>query len=96
MLSRMDVSRVADEKYIYLPSAGYVSVRVSSNNNSTFVGLGTPYVNGTNISFPTYDQFNVGLGGRVVFPVLPTSGIEIYFGSSIGEATLAVTITYHY
>ncbi|MGD0159108.1 MAG: helix-turn-helix domain-containing protein [Candidatus Bathyarchaeia archaeon] len=81
---------------IYVPSAGYVSVRVSSNNNSTFVGLGTPYVSGTNVSFPTYDQFNVGFGGTVVFPVLPTSFTDISFGSSIGEATLAVTITYYY
>jgi cell division protein FtsB len=81
---------------VNVPSAGYVSVRVSSNNNSTFVGLGTPYVSGTNISFPTFDQFNVGFGGTVVFPILPTSFTEIYFGSSIGEATLTVTITYYY
>ena len=81
---------------LYVPSTGYISVRVSSNNNSTFVGLGTPYVSGANVSFPTYDQFNVGFGGTVVFPVLPTSFTEISFGSSIGEATLAVTITYYY
>jgi len=80
----------------YAPSAGYVSVRVSSNNNSTYVGLGTPYFNGTYISFPTYDQFNVGFGGTVVFPVLPTSVSEIIFGSSFGEATLTVTMTYYY
>lgn len=86
----------------YVPSAGYVSIRVSSNNNSTYVGLGTFYIlnstniNSTNIFFPTYYQFSVGFGGTVVFPVLPTSLISIYFGSSIGEATLTITITYYY
>lgn len=85
----------------YVPSAGYVSIRVSSNNNSTYVGLGTFYIlnstniNSTNIFFPTY-QFSVGLGGTVVFPVLPASMISIYFGSSIGEATLTLTIIYYY
>ena len=82
---------------VYVPSAGYVSIRVSSNNNSTYVGLGTFYIlNNTNISFPTHYQFSVGFGGTVVFPVLPTSWIEVYFGSSFGEATLTVTITYYY
>jgi hypothetical protein len=82
-----------------VPSAGYVSIRVSSNNNSTYVGLGTPSIsptNSTDINFPTYYQLSVGFGGTVVFPVLPTSWIQIYFGSSFGEATLTVTITYYY
>jgi len=35
----------------YVPSAGYVSIRVSSNNNSTYVGLWTLYIlNSTNIN----------------------------------------------
>jgi len=86
----------------YALSAGYVSVHVSSDNNSTFVVLGVPFAfNGTNsdstyISFPTYDRINVGFVGTVVFPVLSTSYTEIFFGSSIGEATLTVTITYYY
>jgi cell division protein FtsB len=86
----------------YAPSAGYVSVHISSDNNSTYVVLGVPFAfNGTNsdstyISFPTYDRINVGFGGTVVFPVSPTSYTEIYFGSSIGEATLTITITYYY
>lgn len=77
----------------YVPSGGYISIRVSSNNNSTYVGLGTN-ITSAPIFFPTYYQ--VGFGGTVVFPVLPASLIEIYFGSSIGEATLTVTITYYY
>jgi cell division protein FtsB len=85
---------------IYVPSAGYVSVRVSSDNNSTFVVLGVPSafngINSTYISFPTYDQINVGFGGTVVFPVSPTSYTEIFLGSSVGEATLTITITYYY
>jgi DNA-binding transcriptional ArsR family regulator/flagellar basal body-associated protein FliL len=83
----------------YVPSGGYVSIRVSSNNNSTYVGLGTSYIlNGTNSVVQTWhrNQFSVGFGGTVVFPVLPASWIEIYFGSSIGEATLTLTITYYY
>ena len=97
----------------YVSSAGYVSIRVSSNNNSTYVGFGTSYilnstniggafnvngtnVNGTNMFFPIYYKFIVGFGGTLVFPVLPTSLISIYFGSFIGEATLTLTITYYY
>jgi DNA-binding transcriptional ArsR family regulator/flagellar basal body-associated protein FliL len=82
-----------------VPSAGYVSIRVSSNNNSTYVGLGTPSIsptNSTDINFPTNYQFRVGFGGTVVFPVSPTSMIQIYVGISFGEATLTVTITYYY
>jgi cell division protein FtsB/DNA-binding HxlR family transcriptional regulator len=84
---------------IYMPSGGFVSIRVSSNNNSTYVRLGTSYIlNSTNSFVQTWpqNQFSVGFGGTVVFPVSPASWIEIYFGSSIGEATLTVTITYYY
>jgi hypothetical protein len=96
---------------VYVPSAGYVSIRVSSNNTSTYVDALTYILNGTylNETFthtelnntniftaPYYYQFNVGLGGTVVFPVLPTSWIQILVGSSFGEATLTVTITYYY
>jgi hypothetical protein len=36
---------------IHVPSAGYVSIQVSSNNTSTYVGLGTFYpVNDTNVN----------------------------------------------
>jgi cell division protein FtsB len=77
----------------YVPSAGYVSIRVSSNNTSTSVAVINS--NGTNIIGGTY-QFSVGFGGTVVVPVLPTSWIDIIFGASIGEATLTVTITYYY
>jgi DNA-binding transcriptional ArsR family regulator len=92
--------------FMYVPSAGYVLIRVSSNNNSTYVRLETFYrlnitatniFNNTNIFFPQASyQFDVGFGGTVVFPVSSTSMLEIFVGSSIGEATLTVTITYYY
>lgn len=99
--------------FVYVPSAGYVSIRVSSNNTSTYVDAGTYILNGTYLNgtvimhhtelnntniftAPYYYQFNVGLGGTVVFPVLPTSWIQILVDSSIGEATLTITITYYY
>jgi hypothetical protein len=78
-----------------VPSAGYVSIRVSSNNNSTYVALFYP-LNSTNIGPTTY-QISVGFGGTVVFPVLPTSmGIGISVGNFFGEATYDETITYYY
>jgi cell division protein FtsB len=78
----------------YVPSAGYVSIRVSSDNNSTYVAL-SHLLNNTYFFYPDY-QISVGLGGTVVVPVLPASTILIAFGSSFGEATLTVTITYYY
>jgi hypothetical protein len=83
-----------------VPSAGYVSIRVSSNNTSTFVEVNDSNynntINGTKIIVNMYGTSIVGLGGTVVVPVLPTSWIEIILGASIGEATLTVTITYYY
>ena len=85
--------------YTYMSSGGYVSIRVSSNNNSTYVGLGTPLIlNSTYGVLQTWhlNQFSAGFGGTVVFPISTASWIEIYFGSSNGEATLTVTITTYY
>jgi uncharacterized protein YoxC len=90
--------------FMDVPSAGYVSIRVSSNNNSTYVGLVTSYrlnITTPNIFNSSYifvpqplGQFNVDVGGTVVFPVSPTPYLEIYVGS-YGEATVTVTITYY-
>ena len=51
--------------------------------------------NGTNLALGG-SRFNppvVGFGGKVVFPVLPDSMLQISIGNSIGEATKTVTIT---
>jgi hypothetical protein len=74
--------------------AGYVSVRIhSSNSTSTYVrAIYSAYG-------VKYDSQNdVVAGGEAVFPVLPSSGIEIRVGETdlfVG-ATENVTITYHY
>jgi hypothetical protein len=75
----------------YVYSAGYVSIRVSSNNNSTYVGL--EYQVG--LEKLTYYQVSVGFGGTLVFPVLPMSLLGVSVGS-YGNATLTITITYYY
>jgi hypothetical protein len=83
----------------YLPSAGYVSVRVSSNNNLTYV---EPYnfINGiqTELEY-NLNPLNtvvVGFGGTDVFSVLSDSMLEITVGNFFGQATQTVTITYYY
>jgi DNA-binding transcriptional ArsR family regulator len=85
---------------VMTPTAGYLSIRVSSNNNSTYVVFGNIYIsNSTSFNvtvFGPINQYLVGLGGTIVFPVSAASTTEIYFESSIGEATLTVTITYYY
>jgi hypothetical protein len=85
---------------VMTPTVGYLSIRVSSNNNSTYVVFGNIYIsNSTNLNvtvFGPINQYLVGLGGTIVFPVSAASTTEIYFESSIGEATLTVTITYYY
>jgi len=91
----------------YVPSAGYISVRVSSNDSSTFVGFENYNANSTFVSFENWTNWNVtgaaiyfpekidvGFGGTVVIPVLPNS-MEIWVGS-INEARTTVTITYYY
>jgi len=74
--------------------AGYVSVWVqTSTTTNTYVRvIYTAY--GVN-----YDnQIVVGTSGTAVFPLLPSSSIEIRVGNSnwINGATETVTITYHY
>jgi DNA-binding transcriptional ArsR family regulator/cell division protein FtsB len=71
-------------------SAGYISIRVSSNSNSTYIEVilwNTSTVNqwftGINTTFPNpYMDYEVtvGFGGTVIFPVLPTSGMSIDIG----------------
>jgi hypothetical protein len=79
----------------YVPSAGYVSIRVSSNDNSTNVAFEN--YNTTNVTSLTnfsMGEINVGFGGTVVIPILP-NWVEILVGSVSG-AKLVVTITYYY
>jgi len=83
----------------YVPSAGYISIRVSSNDSSTFVGFEnhntTSITNSTNVwsYFPT--QIDVGFGGTVIIPVLPSNWMNIWVGS-VNKANIGVTITYYY
>jgi predicted PurR-regulated permease PerM len=73
--------------------AGYVFVSVQSSTENTYVSVfwyshGTAY----------YNIITVGVSGTAVFPVLPTSSVEINVGntnSSTG-ATETVSITYWY
>jgi hypothetical protein len=76
------------------PSAGYLSVRVSSKENTTYVE-----VQELLIANSTYTQNNplyhidVGLGGTAVFPILPAQFIWIIIGNTTDPT---VTITYYY
>ena len=74
--------------------AGYVSVDINEDNTTTtyvraiYSAYGVKYDN----------QMDVVAGGTAVFPILPSSGIEIRIGNTnplIG-ANETVTITYHY
>lgn len=73
---------------------GYVSVVVhSSTTNTTYARVkwssyGVNYEN----------TITIGLAGTAVFPVLPTSNLEIKVGNanSVGETSLTVSVIYHY
>jgi hypothetical protein len=71
---------------------GYVSVRVTSTTTNTYVRIiYTSY--GANCD----NQIVVGTNGTAVFPVLPSSSIEIRVGNTnFNGANETVTITYHY
>ncbi|MGD0978725.1 MAG: hypothetical protein ABR962_06235 [Candidatus Bathyarchaeia archaeon] len=79
--------------------AGYVAVQVSSltGNNNTFVEM---IFSSTIFSSGTYNADvgqPVGVSGTVVFPVLPTTNLEVKIGTSDGSAaTETVTIVYFY
>ena len=84
------------------PSAGYVSIQVSSNDNSTYVWLWLENSNSTNIyAFPQImpisfeEQISVGFGRTLIIPVLPQTGVTMTVGS-IREAKANVTVTYYY
>jgi len=74
--------------------AGYVTVQVfTSTTSNTYVRViysshGVNYDN----------QIGVGTGGTAVFPILPTSSIDIRVGNSnwLNGATETVTVTYYY
>jgi hypothetical protein len=74
--------------------AGYVVVSVqSSTTSNTYVG----------VSWSSYgvnykNTITVGVSGTAVFPVLPTSSVEVVVGNSnlFTGATETVSITYWY
>jgi cell division protein FtsL len=77
--------------FFNVSSAGYVSILISSNYNSTIAE--TAY---TSKNLTLYDyQTNVGFGGIAVFPVLPSDivVVEVRFSES---STAAVTAIYCY
>jgi predicted PurR-regulated permease PerM len=78
-----------------VPSAGYVCVLVSSNT-STIVQMAFVPSNGT-----AYEQqTNVGFGGIVVFPQLPSTLVVISVGplniSPVPSNSFTVTAIYYY
>jgi hypothetical protein len=90
----MDLSPTYEENASF---AGYVSVQVSSQYNSTVeVGYFSHGVNYEN-------SIIVGSSGTAVFPVLPSSSISIYIFQTLSEYFVlsgplyaTVTITYYY
>jgi len=75
--------------------AGYVSVWVLTSINTTNVYIRVIYAAyGVNFN----QQIDVGASGTAVFPILPSSSIEIRVSNSnlINGATETVRITYYY
>jgi flagellar basal body-associated protein FliL len=78
--------------------AGYISVKIQSTTNDTYVRVIYSY-QGTDNQTLNYDnQMSVRTDEISVFPVLPTSFLEVRVGNSNTniEATENVTITYCY
>lgn len=79
--------------------AGYVAVQVNSltGNNNTFVEM---KFSSAIFSSGTYNadvRQPVGVSGTVVFPILPTTNLEVNIGTLDGSAaTETVTIVYFY
>lgn len=75
--------------------AGFVSFNVlSSTTDSTYVGV---VYSSYGVNYDS--KIKVGTNGTAVFPVLPSSSIEVeigYLGNLINGATETVTITYYY
>lgn len=74
--------------------AGYIVVQVhSSTTDKTYVR-----VVWSSYGVDYDERVNVGVGGTAVFPVLPSSNIEIGVGNSnlFNGATEAITIIYYY
>ena len=74
--------------------AGYISVQVHTSTTSN------TYVRVIYTSHGVYydNQIGVGTGGTAVFPILPSSSIDVRIGNSnwLNGATETVTITYYY
>jgi len=74
--------------------AGYILFNVqSSTTSNTYVRV---VYSAYGVNYDT--NINVGTGGTAVFPVLPSSNIQVEVGNGnlINGATETLTITYHY
>jgi len=83
---------------ITINHAGYISVNVQSTTNDTYVRVIYSY-QGTDNQTLNYDnQMSVKTDEISVFPILPTSLLEVRVGNNNAdsEATETVTITYYY
>jgi hypothetical protein len=77
-----------------VPYAGYIEVQVSSltGNNNTFVEM---VFSSADFNYDTRQQ--VGVNGTAVFPILPTSNLEVKIGTlDNSTATETVSIVYFY
>jgi len=74
--------------------AGYIRVHVqSSTTTNTYVRV---IYSSFGVEYD--DEMLVGVGGTAVFPVLPSSPIQVRVGNTnlVDGAAITVTITYHY
>jgi hypothetical protein len=74
--------------------AGYIVVQVNSltGNNNMFVEM---TFSSPNYNADTRQEFNVS--GTLVFPILPTTNLDVKIGTSDGSAsTETVTMVYFY
>jgi hypothetical protein len=104
-VNNQTVSNTASNVVSWKPStsvsyAGYVAVQVNSltGNNNTFVEM--RFSSAILSSSGTYNadvRQPVGVSGTVVFPILPTTNLEVMIGTSDGiAATETVTVVYFY
>ena len=97
--NKENVSNAAGEVASWSPTssvsyAGYIAVQVKSltNNNSTFVEV--VY---SSSGFSCNIRETVGISATVGFPILPTTNLIVYIGTSNGSAAReTVTIVYYY
>jgi hypothetical protein len=76
-------------------SSGYISVLVSSNNNSTYAGVLIPYT--FNYTILNNNQtIHLGFDGTAIFPIPPGLDVFVEVGTSAGEGTVTLTAIYSY